>query len=467
MTQPPRNKLIHCRECLRMYRMEHKILRAPLASFTDLLLDAVCMVDVDGRFVFVSAACERIFGYTQREMIGKLMIDLVAPADRARTLAAARAIMDGHAQTHFENRYLRKDGSLAHIMWSARWSAADQLRVAVARDITLLKQAQAKQAALYAISEAMQAAQDLPALLHRIQHIIGEHLPARSLTLLLHDEDGVHPPMTCHADDSAPQPTSSLASLLCDEVLRSGRPLLLQAGQLAGLPAALQIAAGALSSCWLAVPLYCSMGSIGVLALQGSQDAVIGTAQDQDLLQFVAKQLATAIERRQLQTQMQFMAMHDELTRLPNRRLFHDRLHTAFARAHRQEGRLSLLFLDLNNFKRVNDDHGHACGDLLLQTVASRLRDCMRETDTLARMGGDEFVVLLESNVTPADVSLIEQKIHAALAAPLQLGNGQQLQITVSIGVAHYPDDGDTMQLLLRHADRAMYASKVLAAASR
>ena len=185
------------------------------------------------------------------------------------------------------------------------------------------------------------------------------------------------------------------------------------------------------------------------------------------MLQFVAKQLATAIERRQLQTQMQFMAMHDELTRLPNRRLFHDRLHTAFARAHRQEGRLSLLFLDLNNFKRVNDDHGHACGDLLLQTVANRLRDCMRETDTLARMGGDEYVVLLESNVTPADVKLIEQKIHAALAAPLHLGNGQQLQIAVSIGVAHYPEDGDTMQLLLRHADRAMYASKVLAAASR
>ncbi|PLY44362.1 diguanylate cyclase [Janthinobacterium sp. ROICE36] len=446
--------------------MKHMI-SAPVASFTDLLLDAVCMVDVEGRFVFVSAACERIFGYTQQEMVGKFMLDLVAPADRARTQAAARSIMDGHAQTHFENRYLRKDGRLAHIMWSARWSAADQLRVAVARDITLLKQAQAKQAALYAISEAMQATQDLPALLHRIQHIIGDQLPARSLTLSLQDGDDAQPLMTCQADDNAPQPTSSLASLLCDEVLRSGRPLLLQPGQLASLPVALQTAALALSSCWLAVPLYSSMGSIGVLALQGVQDAVIGTEQDQDLLQFVAKQLATAIERRQLQTQMQFMAMHDELTRLPNRRLFHDRLRTAFARAHRQEGRLSLLFLDLNNFKRVNDDHGHACGDLLLQAVASRLRDCMRETDTLARMGGDEFVVLLESNATPANVSLIEQKIHAALAAPLHLGNGQPLHIAVSIGVAHYPDDGDSMQLLLRHADRAMYAWKARATAAR
>ena len=442
--------------------MEHKILRAPLASFTDLLLDAICMVDVDGRFVFVSAACERIFGYTQQEMIGKLMLDMVAPADRARTLAAARAIMDGHAQTHFENRYLRKDGSLAHIMWSARWSAADQLRVAVARDITLLKQAQAKQAALYAISEAMQATQDLPALLHRIQHIIGAHLPTRSLTLLLHDEQGAQPFMTCHADDGALQPTSSLARLLCEEVLRSGRPLLLQAGQLAGLPAALQAATGALSSCWLAVPLYSSIGSIGVLAWQGEQDAVIGTEQDQDLLQFVAKQLATALERRQLQTQMQFMAMHDELTRLPNRRLFHDRLHTAFARALRQQGQLSLLFLDLNNFKLVNDRHGHACGDLLLQAVAGKLRDCLRESDTLARLGGDEFVILVEHQALDCDVAHIEQKIHQALASPLQLSDGQQLQVSVSIGVAHYPEHGDSTQQLLRHADRAMYEVKSL-----
>ena len=455
------NKLYSGQKCpLKCKTMEHKILSAPLASFTDLLLDAVCMVDVEGRFVFVSAACERIFGYTQQEMIGMQMIDLVAPSDRARTLAAARAIMDGHAQTHFENRYLRKDGRLAHIMWSARWSAPHQLRVAVARDVSALKQAQAKQAALYAISEATHAAGDMPALLQRILHIIGEHLPVRSLTLQLQDEHGTQAPLTCHAAGSAPQPAPPLAGLLCDEVLRCGRTVLLQTGKLAGLPEALQQAASGLAADWLAVPLYSSRGSIGVLAWQSGQDGVMSTEQDQDLLQFVAKQLATAIERQQLHTQMQFMAMHDELTRLPNRRLFHDRLYTAFARAHRQQGRLSLLFLDLNGFKRVNDRHGHACGDLLLQAVAARLRDCIRETDTLARMGGDEFVILLENNAMPADIALIEQKIHAALAMPLHLGNGDVLQTAVSIGAAHYPDDADSMQMLLRHADRAMYLSK-------
>ena len=140
--------------------MKH-IVAAPVANFADLLLDAVCMVDIGGRFVFVSAACERIFGYTQQQMIGKLMIDLVAPADRARTVAAAQNIMNGASHINFENRYLRKDGSIAHIMWSARWSEPDQLRVAVARDVTALKQAQAMQAVLYAISEAAHASDDL------------------------------------------------------------------------------------------------------------------------------------------------------------------------------------------------------------------------------------------------------------------------------------------------------------------
>ena len=115
---------------------------APLASYIDLLLDAVCAVDKQGRFVFVSAACERIFGYTPDELIGQPMIDLVHPADRQRTLDAAREIMGGEPKLNFENRYLRKDGRVAHILWSARWSEVDQLRIAVAHDITERKQAE-------------------------------------------------------------------------------------------------------------------------------------------------------------------------------------------------------------------------------------------------------------------------------------------------------------------------------------
>jgi PAS domain S-box-containing protein len=163
---------------------------APLASYIDLLLDAVCAVDKQGRFVFVSAACERIFGYSPEELIGRPMIDLVHPADRQRTLDAAREIMGGEPKLNFENRYLRKDGRVAHILWSARWSEVDQLRIAVARDITERKQAESRQAALYAISEAAHAAEDLLALFKRIHLIIGEWLPALNFSVALYDDHG-------------------------------------------------------------------------------------------------------------------------------------------------------------------------------------------------------------------------------------------------------------------------------------
>ena len=130
------------------------------------MLDAICVVDAEGRFVFVSAAAERIFGYTPDEMIGKAMIEMVVPEDRARTLAAASEIMSGHQQFNFENRYLRKDGQVVHVMWSARWSEKDQVRIAVAHDITQRKQVEY---ALRNSAESLKQAQ-------RIAHLGNWHL---------------------------------------------------------------------------------------------------------------------------------------------------------------------------------------------------------------------------------------------------------------------------------------------------
>jgi len=109
---------------------------APLNNVMDSLLDAICVVDRQGRFISISGACERIFGYTPQEMLGRPMLDFVFHEDRARTLGAVDRIMTGYLQRHFENRYVRKDGRIVRIMWSARWSETDQVRVAVARDVT-------------------------------------------------------------------------------------------------------------------------------------------------------------------------------------------------------------------------------------------------------------------------------------------------------------------------------------------
>jgi diguanylate cyclase (GGDEF)-like protein/PAS domain S-box-containing protein len=443
-----------------LFHMETKTY-APLANFIDLLLDAICVVDAEGYFVFVSAACERIFGYPPEEMIGKAMIEMVAPEDRARTLQAAQQIMTGQPKPHFENRYLRKDGRIVHIMWSARWSEADQLRIAVARDITERKQAESMQAALYAISEAAHAAEDLLALFQRIHQIIGALLPAHNFSVALFDESNEQLSFPYHVDahDQAPVPRKSAAGTLCAEVINTGQPLLLTPETLTALPEHLRVIVDRDSLCWLGVPLNSHKGTIGALVLKSYSGGARYTDKDKELLQFVSTQVATAIERQQLHARLQYMAQYDVLTNLPNRGLLHDRLKTALARVRREQGRLSLLYLDLDKFKQVNDTFGHTAGDLLLQEVANRLKQCVREADTVARIGGDEFVVLLESIQSPEHAALVAEKIRSALDQPLNI-DGHSLRILPSIGIALYPEHGDGVQQLLKHADEAMYVAK-------
>jgi PAS domain S-box-containing protein len=141
---------------------------AALSKYLDLLLDAIWVVDKVGRYVYVSASFEHIFGYAPADVIGTRVIELVHPDDRELTLQTASGVMAGNHQFHFENRYVRKDGQVVHIMWSARWSEELQIRVAVARDITRRKRAEAMRSALYAISEATHAAEDLQTLFEQM-----------------------------------------------------------------------------------------------------------------------------------------------------------------------------------------------------------------------------------------------------------------------------------------------------------
>ncbi|RAI72454.1 diguanylate cyclase [Pseudomonas fluorescens] len=434
---------------------------APLASYIDLLLDAVCAVDKQGRFVFVSAACERIFGYSADEMIGQPMIDLVHPADRQRTLDAAREIMGGEPKLNFENRYLRKDGRVVHILWSARWSEVDQLRIAVARDITERKQAESRQAALYAISEAAHAAEDLLALFKRIHLIIGEWLPALNFSVALYDEHCAQLNFPYHVDDHEPQPEQpgTMTGRLCTEVIRTGQPILLTPDQCTP-PAGFEVlVTGQNGPCWLGVPLNSQNGTIGALIVKSIPGGERYTEQDMELLQYVCAQIATAIERKQLHARLQHMAQYDQLTQLPNRELLRDRLKASLRLAREDGGYMALLYVDLDRFKQVNDTHGHAVGDMLLQAVANRLKGCVRETDTVARIGGDEFVVLLHSIHASEDTDIVVAKIRQVLAQPLRL-DGHSLSIQPSIGVARYPDHGTEEKQLFRHADEAMYCAK-------
>ncbi|HKK01363.1 MAG TPA: EAL domain-containing protein, partial [Desulfuromonadales bacterium] len=164
-------------------------------------------------------------------------------------------------------------------------------------------------------------------------------------------------------------------------------------------------------------------------------------------------------ERKKAEEQLQHLGHHDALTNLPNRLLFNDRLAHAIERARRENERLALLFIDLDNFKNVNDTLGHQFGDLLLCAVARRLSSTIRRSDTLARQGGDEFILLIEQASTVETVAVLADKLLESLSAPLEV-DGRQTHITGSIGISMYPADGADPNTLIRNADIAMYQAK-------
>lgn len=165
-------------------------------------------------------------------------------------------------------------------------------------------------------------------------------------------------------------------------------------------------------------------------------------------------------ERSRAAAEMSRFAYYDHLTLLPNRRLFHDRLQMLLTQAKREQNRVGLMLIDLDRFKPVNDNLGHAVGDLLLKAVAARMQDCLRESDTLARIGGDEFVVLLPGLGSEMHAMGVAEKIRQALNEPFSLAGGYKVSIACCIGIAIYPDHGKEEKRLMKNADDAMYAAK-------
>ena len=156
---------------------------------------------------------------------------------------------------------------------------------------------------------------------------------------------------------------------------------------------------------------------------------------------------------------IRLLAYHDPLTGLPNRLLLTDRLAHALSSAKRRQGHVAVLYIDLDRFKNVNDSLGHAVGDKLLWEIAHRLNTCVREEDTVSRMGGDEFVIVLESLQDQEDAASIANKVHKAFERPILVDN-RMLHASASIGIAVYPNDGESAEVLMQNADTAMYQAK-------
>ncbi len=197
----------------------------------------------------------------------------------------------------------------------------------------------------------------------------------------------------------------------------------------------------------------------GCSALFDIKDVTEITNQMQEYAQAYRRAEAELEKRIHAEKALEHMATHDFLTGLPNRRLFNDRIALELAHSERNCSKLGLLLFDMDNFKMINDTYGHHIGDLVLQTVGERITNVLRKSDTLARIGGDEFVIILPDQNDLIGIVEITNRIRDACMRPIKIKNNE-IEISASMGVAIYPEDGEDAESLLTQADAAMYCEK-------
>jgi diguanylate cyclase (GGDEF)-like protein len=243
-------------------------------------------------------------------------------------------------------------------------------------------------------------------------------------------------------------------------VLNTNKPLLASKQKIQSMINANHLyVKGSLPNAWLGVP-FGKPPLRGVVVVQSYTENIGFTQKDEQLLCFVARHIRNAIERMQARADLQFLALHDPLTKLSNRSLFNDRVNHALNKCRRHKNKkIALLFLDLDKFKQINDTYGHYIGDLLLIEVAKVIQKCIRETDTLSRLGGDEFGILLEDIISADLAQRVANKIVKALQTPFMLDK-IQINTTTSIGIAFNDQPDNTIDSLIICADEAMYQAK-------
>lgn len=406
----------------------------PLSDAVDLLLDAFFAVGEDSTIYYASMGAEQVLGYRPEELVGKKMLDLVHPDDRHKTDNSINEVMRNKAVMDFDNRYIHKDGRVVHLMWSTSWSDEHQLRLGVAHDISRIKAAEAMQKTLLEISEVVHGNEDMAIIYPLLQQLLARHIDGLDYAVTVYARHGLNTIFNSNVVDWQPDTMQLVAAESQDEATIR---------QLAGNEFALALQAKEKQLGWL------------LLKMPSAEL----TDNQQSLLQFTAAQITTALERQQMLERLQYLAMYDPLTDLPNRQLFHDRLLQALARARREKRGLAVLYLDLDKFKQANDELGHSAGDALLRDVAIRICYCVRDADTVVRFGGDEFVILLDGVDNRLHAWTVAEKIRHELSQTYYWKE-QAVEMSASIGVAIYPEQGENAEQLITAADNAMYKAK-------
>jgi diguanylate cyclase (GGDEF)-like protein/PAS domain S-box-containing protein len=448
--------------------------RNQLRAMIDQVPDYLFVKDLDHRFVVVNQAVARIHGRRHAsELIGRSDFDLHPNKVAAEFLAVEQAIIATGTPS-----IDREEEVVDAVTGAKTWLSTSKLVlhndrneiigiVGISRDVTVRKNAERLRDEQAHAIEMIAMNSPLKDVLDRIVRLMQAQLEGVFGSILLVDSDGrrlkhgaapsLPEAYTRAIDGIAVGPHSGscgTAAFRRESVIVSDislDPLWTDFRDLADLHG--------LRSCW-STPIISHEGAVlGTFAMY-SKEVREPRPFETALTETSVRIAAIAIERKQAEDQIRFLAHHDMLTGLPNRTLLRDRLDQAMLQTERHNPWVSVVFVDLDSFKSVNDSLGHTAGDALLKIVADRMVACVRPTDAVVRLGGDEFVILLvDLPASPDAISDILQTLMASITTPIAYA-GQDIHITCSMGVATFPQDGRDAETLLMNADAAMYQAK-------
>lgn len=452
-------------------RRQHEWFRVALSSIGD----GVVATDIEGRITFANPAAAELTGCAEAGMLGCTVTEVLQIMDEESgtpvEIPIERVLQENSiAKYSHPSVLVSKSGASYCITVSAapiKSDAGEVIGVVMTfQDVTERIRNEKLQKVIYKIAESANRVTSLVSLFKYIHRALGSIINTQNFYIALCNDEHTEVSFPYYVDESYSEKgyraynARRFGKGMTEYVIRKGKPMIFNEKQIQALAQKGEIELiGSVSSYWLGVPLEVDKCIIGLMAVQSYSPSITYGKKDLDFMEYVSKQIAATIKRKRDEDLINHMAFYDALTDTPNRTLFNEKLNTALMNAQKMQQQLTVFFLDLDRFKVINDSHGHALGDRILQEAAKRLSSSLRKNDTIARLGGDEFTILLPEISSNKDAEKVALKILDSMREPFSLED-QEFSITTSIGIAVFPKDGEDAVTLLKNADIALYAAK-------